>query len=423
VDPDDEVPLAEASRRALVATWTNPAGRAGGNLTFSPHNQQIVGNKIYLSSYHAGVYVLDATEAFAGRSVRPVEVGQIVPSGAATRPIYNATLQPVIPFFSGFAPARSEIWDAYVYEGVLYAADMRGGFYAIEETPPPAAAAAAPRPAGSPARTARLKLRRTGGGKASCKRAGITALLTQTGAVAIRRVSFLAGAKRLRTDTMAPFSLAHDAPADRKGARGHRAGDLRRRHHAAHPAPRARLPLSPAVHHADGRRHRSSTAGSATSRRRAKNSRWPSSRHVTMRTAPRSRKPSPTTSGVPTPSSVPLPASSALRSRQEEPGEHRRARERRDPREQEVPRALEELTPVVDDARVLHQCVAEGDHQPEGGDRVAEDVLGDQRQGDLPADRQRPEDERGQGTARRPAATPCHGSGWTHAGASIKLMG
>ncbi len=62
VDPDDEVPLAEASRRALVATWTNPAGRAGGNLTFSPHNQQIVGNKIYLSSYHAGVYVLDATK-------------------------------------------------------------------------------------------------------------------------------------------------------------------------------------------------------------------------------------------------------------------------------------------------------------------------------------------------------------------------
>jgi len=226
VEADAEVPLAEASRRALVATWTNPAGRAGGNLTFSPHNQQIVGNRIYLSAYHAGIYVLDATEAFAGRSVRPAEVGLIVPSGAETRPIYEPDVDPRIPFFSTFPPVRSEIWDTYVYEGVVYAADMRGGFYAISAAPaagaspplaatparPAAATTAKPAPASPAGRAARargvvLRVRRTRGGRASCRRRGITAELKATGAARIKQVVFFAGSKRLGTVRTAPFRL------------------------------------------------------------------------------------------------------------------------------------------------------------------------------------------------------------------------
>ncbi len=207
VEADAEGPLAEASRRALVATWTNPAGRAGGNLTFSPHNQQIVGNRIYLSAYHAGIYVLDATEAFAGRSVRPVEVGLIVPSGAETRPIYEPNVAPQIPFFSTFPPVRSEIWDTYVYEGVVYAADMRGGFYAIS-----AATTAEPAPASPAGRAARargvvLRVRRTRGDRASCRRRGITAELKATGAARIKQVVFFAGSKRLGRVRKAPFRL------------------------------------------------------------------------------------------------------------------------------------------------------------------------------------------------------------------------
>ena len=78
--------LRKASEDALVATWTNPAGRAGGSLTFSPHNQQIVGDKIYLSHYHGGVYVLDASAAFAGKRERPKELGFIVPARQADAP-------------------------------------------------------------------------------------------------------------------------------------------------------------------------------------------------------------------------------------------------------------------------------------------------------------------------------------------------
>jgi hypothetical protein len=125
--------LKRNSLAALVTTWTNPANRAGGSLTFSPHNQQIVGDKIYLSHYHGGVYVLDAKAAFAGRRERPRELGFIVPSGAPTRPLLG---QPGLTgitgrFFTDFPLGRPEIWDAVHYKGHILGADMTGGFYSF----------------------------------------------------------------------------------------------------------------------------------------------------------------------------------------------------------------------------------------------------------------------------------------------------
>ena len=126
--------LKKASLDALVTTWTNPAGRAGGSLTFSPHNQQIVGDKIYLSHYHGGVYVLDASAAFAGRRERPKEVGFIVPHDDRTRPLLG---QPTLTgllgrFFTDFPLGRPEIWDMVHYKGHVLASDMTGGFYSLK---------------------------------------------------------------------------------------------------------------------------------------------------------------------------------------------------------------------------------------------------------------------------------------------------
>jgi hypothetical protein len=126
--------LKKASLDALVATWTNPAGRAGGSLTFSPHNQQIVGDNIYLSHYHGGVYVLDASAAFSGRRERPKEVGFIVPHDERTRPLLG---QPPLTgllgrFFTDFPLGRPEIWDMVHYKGHILASDMTGGFYSLK---------------------------------------------------------------------------------------------------------------------------------------------------------------------------------------------------------------------------------------------------------------------------------------------------
>lgn len=126
--------LKKASQDALVATWTNPAGRAGGSLTFSPHNQQIVGDKIFLSHYHGGVYVLDASAAFAGRRERPRELGFIVPHDPRTRPLLG---QPPLTgllgrFFTDFPLGRPEVWDMVVYKDTVLASDMTGGLYALK---------------------------------------------------------------------------------------------------------------------------------------------------------------------------------------------------------------------------------------------------------------------------------------------------
>ena len=128
-----------ASEAALVTTWTNPAERAGRNFTFSPHNQQIVGDVIYLSHYHGGVYALDAAQAFSGRvrgpAARPSEIGVLTPNGTPVRPIRGAA-EDAGEFDQGgdgFTEGlnRGEIWDAYAYKGHVFAADMIGGFYSL----------------------------------------------------------------------------------------------------------------------------------------------------------------------------------------------------------------------------------------------------------------------------------------------------
>ena len=131
---EDDTPedLTKKSKAVLRATWTNPAGRAGGTLIFSPHNQQIVRNRIYLSHYHGGVYVLNARKVFSGRRKPPVEVGFIVPNAGPTRPIFEPAVQPVDPFFTEHLSWRPSIWDAYWYKRHILAADMVGGFYSLQ---------------------------------------------------------------------------------------------------------------------------------------------------------------------------------------------------------------------------------------------------------------------------------------------------
>ena len=130
-DGDSDEKVKAKSFDTLVATWTNPEGQPGHNLLFSPHNQQIVGNKIYLSSYHAGVWVLDATAAFSGLNERPAEVGFIVPSDEPTRPLVGQEAGPLIPFVSTFAYVRPNVWDMFVYKDRVLAGDMTGGFYSF----------------------------------------------------------------------------------------------------------------------------------------------------------------------------------------------------------------------------------------------------------------------------------------------------
>ena len=125
--------LKQNSLDALVSTWTNPANRAAGNIEFSPHNQQVVGNRIYLSHYHGGVYELDATAAFAGESTRPREMAFVVPHNEPIRPLYEPMItDPLIPFIADFFQARPTVWDTLFYKGFVIIVDSTGGLYSYK---------------------------------------------------------------------------------------------------------------------------------------------------------------------------------------------------------------------------------------------------------------------------------------------------
>ena len=150
----EEATMKAASEKSLVTYWANPAGRAGGELTFSPHNQQIVGDKIYLSQYHGGVVVLDASEAFKGKNVRPRELSIFVPSDGPTRPIPADAGGVLIDyhFTTGFIDYRPLIWDTFFAKGHIFIPDMTGGLTVVREddAPPFVAPPGGPGPVAGP---------------------------------------------------------------------------------------------------------------------------------------------------------------------------------------------------------------------------------------------------------------------------------
>jgi len=139
----DAPKLKAASEETLVSTWSNPARRAAGELTFSPHNQQIVGDKIYLSQYHAGVVVLDASAAFRGEKVRPAEVAFYVPHDGPTRPIHPDR-GGARHFTTGFIDYRPLVWDTMFANGHIFIPDMTGGLTVVREDDSPGAVPSPP---------------------------------------------------------------------------------------------------------------------------------------------------------------------------------------------------------------------------------------------------------------------------------------
>ena len=126
VDATDFSKLADA-QDVLVATWTTPSLVPSGQLTFSAHNQQVVGDLIYLSHYHGGLFVLDASEAFSGKKgAAPREMGWALPCDPRTRPTLES---------GTFPHTRCDFWDMQFYDGHILAADIKGGLYSLVYEP------------------------------------------------------------------------------------------------------------------------------------------------------------------------------------------------------------------------------------------------------------------------------------------------
>ena len=216
-ETDPAADLKAKSQQSLIATWVNPARRAAGNLTFSPHNQQVVGNRIYLSDYHGGVFVLDAGDAFEGRAVRPRELGFIIPNGERSneeaRPLVGpgSPLPTAVPRTRG----RSSIWDMVFYKGYILAADQVGGFYSLhfrDDDPSdfvgdsgPGSAPSSSGPIAAPGTARRRRQLRLVRNRLRGSRMRIE--LRGTRVRDVRRVSFRLNRRVVRVDVRRPFRV------------------------------------------------------------------------------------------------------------------------------------------------------------------------------------------------------------------------
>lgn len=210
--PDEEIKA--KSEPLLSSIYYTPALRAGGELTFSLHNQQIVGDKIYISQYHGGVVVVDAKEAFEGKNVRPKETAIYVPSEGEGRPIpEDAGASGVFGdnhFVTGFIDYRPLIWDTFYVNGHIMIPDMTGGLTVVRETDAPPATINSPGPGGEAscsgdrkapvARLRRAKLTRKGvrlSGRATERGCGrVSNVSVAVAKVSRKKCRFLSSLKR-----------------------------------------------------------------------------------------------------------------------------------------------------------------------------------------------------------------------------------
>lgn len=89
--------------------------------SFSTHNFQFIGGKVYLAMYHGGVWVIDASTP--EKLAAPTAVGYFLPSEA--RPTS-------LPSSPDLLAGGGSVWDVLVKDGVILATDMTTGLYAIQ---------------------------------------------------------------------------------------------------------------------------------------------------------------------------------------------------------------------------------------------------------------------------------------------------
>lgn len=124
-----------------IGTWSNSAGAPanakenGPSLAFSTHNPRLEGGVLYLAHYHGGVWILDVRTL--AKAAAPEIMGYLVPhednGGYRPQSSQSALPLPADPScFGGFQIAElPNVMDVEVHNGLVYAADLHTGVYAL----------------------------------------------------------------------------------------------------------------------------------------------------------------------------------------------------------------------------------------------------------------------------------------------------
>ncbi|HUR64538.1 MAG TPA: hypothetical protein VM241_08670 [Candidatus Thermoplasmatota archaeon] len=103
-----------------VAEWRALEDFHGEDGTFSMHNFQVVGGRIYIAMYHAGIWVIDVSTPDLLKAPNPV-----------------GSYLPHMPRPDG-KPYGAGDWDVVVWSGYVLTADGNGGFYVLHHDGDPA---------------------------------------------------------------------------------------------------------------------------------------------------------------------------------------------------------------------------------------------------------------------------------------------
>lgn len=98
----------------LVGEWAAAGEHPNDGIRFSLHNFQIVGGRLYLAYYHAGVWVLDVA---GEKAVAPEILGYYLPHEAVKTYAEEADVP--------------DTWDVVLKDGHIYAVDINTGLYVL----------------------------------------------------------------------------------------------------------------------------------------------------------------------------------------------------------------------------------------------------------------------------------------------------
>ncbi len=100
----------------FLAEWNPPGIETDQRLTYALHNFQVVGNRLYIANFHAGIWALDLTEPSA-----PIPI-------ALSTPVWDTEYpHPGQMDLPGFRNDQNMYWDIVIVNGYAITTDMSSG--------------------------------------------------------------------------------------------------------------------------------------------------------------------------------------------------------------------------------------------------------------------------------------------------------
>lgn len=120
------VDMTDYSKPVYLGTWIPPGIKTDDGLAYSLHNFQVVGHRLYIANFHAGMWVLDVSDP---SNPYPVALRTPVRDTHYPRPDENV---------AGYPLNCNQFWDPIVVDGYVLGTDISSGVEVLQVDGDPA---------------------------------------------------------------------------------------------------------------------------------------------------------------------------------------------------------------------------------------------------------------------------------------------